>query len=747
MCIKNEYIEFIGRAVQLGRVQNLFGKTSAATRRDRMDKDIDDGSNCGQCRTPESVPDLYCSEVYKEVSIDTPASSSAWQFLDRGFHALKRGIRGNNDDNNDGGSTRRRIVESQNNQRVVLDVHGDGAGGEMSPVSSQNSNDEFQDSARNDNIYDFIHDTDSEQCRRFFEEQSTTVPYLRLCVKRADSIWRHVQRNPEANRRILHDSVRFEYTNKTSFTTQLSKLCRTLRSCEWYVVSVHDETPRTLEQHDHFRNIMRSKYENTDMFNEFLQEEDNTSRTCRSHTECDNDGAWLVQPTELDKGQCNVWISKTKIETLDGLSMQTEEITWPERGHYHILHPCNWTNRECKHHSRYFDVLARRDTSSTNAVSTYEHLFHTLLYLGTLPRFVAHTKMPSQDPRHSVLRAECILKAEVPKRTNTTESVEDGSAKNQNDLLGHGANEPSLSQIGTNLRNPGEDRSKSRDNSTKKLMRFILQYPCSPLENIMRTVTWDNSEFFTLIASDKQVQRSLFLANNRLIKFKFVDFEAYYASVDKPYWNAVHCNDILEYYYSIDESVRIAEELILYQSDDQHQYDATDEEKLKQFILDLFNVLEMRIPKVNTFYIISPPSAGKNFLLDAISSWYLNIGQIQNFNKYNNFPLMEAVNKRINIWNEPNIEPAAFDTVKMLLAGDPMKASVKYQSEQPLLRTPVLVMTNKKCFPSNQAFDDRMIKYTWKRAPQLRKYVKKLHPELWPVLVHKYLDMVYVDNK
>nr|QTZ83188.1 MAG: non-structural protein 1 [Motacilla cinerea Iteradensovirus] len=707
-----------------------------------MDKNIDDGSNRRECRTPDSVPDLYCAEVYKDESVDPPAGSSAWQFLDRGLHAIKRGIRGSDDGFT---TTRRRVIENEDNIRVVLDVHGDG--GEISPASSQNSNDEPQNSAGNDDIYDYIHDTESQLCRRFFEEQSTTIPYLRLCIKRADSIWKYIQRNPEANRRVLHDSVRFEYTNKSSFTTQLSKLCRTLRNCEWYVVSIHDETPRSTEDHDHFRNLMRKKYEDPEKFNEFLKDENNTSRVCRSHTECDNDGAWLVQPTELDKGQCNVWISKTKIETLNGLCMQTEEIAWPERGHYHIVHPCNWTNRECKHHSRYFDVSARRDSNATNAVSSYKHLFNTLLYLGTVPRFISHTKMPAQTPRHSVLRAECIQQTEVPKRANTTESLEDSVATDQDDMFRHGTNEPSTSQVGANLRNSGEERSKSRDNTTKKLMRFILQYPCSPLENIMRTITWENSEFFTLIASDKQVQRSLFLANNRLIKFKFIDFEAYYSSVNKAYWNAVHCNDILEYYYSIDESVQIAEELILYQSDDQHQYDATDEEKLKQFILNLFNVLEMRIPKVNTFYIISPPSAGKNFLLDAISSWYLNIGQIQNFNKYNNFPLMEAVNKRINIWNEPNIEPAAFDTVKMLLAGDPMKASVKYQSEQPLLRTPVLVMTNKKCFPSNQAFDDRMIKYTWKRAPQLRKYVKKLHPELWPVLVHKYLDMEYVDNK
>lgn len=220
----------------------------------------------------------------------------------------------------------------------------------------------------------------------------------------------------------------------------------------------------------------------------------------------------------------------------------------------------------------------------------------------------------------------------------------------------------------------------------------------------------------------------------------FDDFVNYYSTIQKSYWYAVATGPE-DYYYSPEESLTIVELLLKFQLDEEHHMEKSESECIQKFIQDLYDVLEKKLPKVNTFYIESPPSAGKNFLLDAVTSWYLNVGQIQNFNKYNNFPLMEAINRRVNVWNEPNIEPAAFDTVKMLLAGDPLKAAVKYQNEQFLLRTPVIVMTNKPCFPKNEMFTDRMIIYKWKRAVFLRKYVQKINPQVWPLLVNKYIKV------
>lgn len=65
--------------------------------------------------------------------------------------------------------------------------------------------------------------------------------------------------------------------------------------------------------------------------------------------------------------------------------------------------------------------------------------------------------------------------------------------------------------------------------------------------------------------------------------------------------------------------------------------------------------------------IVSPPSAGKNFFFDPVLSFYINRGTIRNFNRYTSFPLQDTVGRRILVWNEPNCESSAFDTVKKFL--------------------------------------------------------------------------------
>lgn len=52
-----------------------------------------------------------------------------------------------------------------------------------------------------------------------------------------------------------------------------------------------------------------------------------------------------------------------------------------------------------------------------------------------------------------------------------------------------------------------------------------------------------------------------------------------------------------------------------------------------------------------------------------------------NFNRIRSFPLMECVDRRIILWNEPVMEPSAIETLKMILGGDTTNAKVKYQCD------------------------------------------------------------------
>lgn len=92
-------------------------------------------------------------------------------------------------------------------------------------------------------------------------------------------------------------------------------------------------------------------------------------------------------------------------------------------------------------------------------------------------------------------------------------------------------------------------------------------------------------------------------------------------------------------------------------------------------------VLDRKILKRNCFFIESPPNAGKNLFFDAVCHYYFSFGQIGNFSKHTTFPLMECVDKRILLWNEPFCEPYAFETLKMLFGGDTLNVNVKYEND------------------------------------------------------------------
>ena len=62
-------------------------------------------------------------------------------------------------------------------------------------------------------------------------------------------------------------------------------------------------------------------------------------------------------------------------------------------------------------------------------------------------------------------------------------------------------------------------------------------------------------------------------------------------------------------------------------------------------------------------FIEGTPNSGKNYFFDCIIHYFLNFGQLGNFNKFCNCPFQECVNKRIILWNEPQMEASASETL------------------------------------------------------------------------------------
>lgn len=137
-------------------------------------------------------------------------------------------------------------------------------------------------------------------------------------------------------------------------------------------------------------------------------------------------------------------------------------------------------------------------------------------------------------------------------------------------------------------------------------------------------------------------------------------------------------------------------------------------------------------------FILSPPNAGKNFFFDAVIHYFLNFGQLGNFNKYNSFPMQECVNKRIILWNEPVLEASAVETLKTIFGGDTANAKVKYQNDAIITRTPVIVLSNNDVFPKDEAFRSRIISYEWRACDDLKKLKKKPWPLAFYTLLEEY---------
>lgn len=271
-----------------------------------------------------------------------------------------------------------------------------------------------------------------------------------------------------------------------------------------------------------------------------------------------------------------------------------------------------------------------------------------------------------------------------------------------------------------------QERSKGH-----RLLDWIREHPTAPLKHILSTKHWYNSPYKFWSKQNVTLNVCFNLRSMELINQSTKQLYQFYSTLEHGnlLFNSPN-EDLSSYYYNVEESTKIMVDLIEYQME--------HEDEVKAFLSNLYKVCEKVIPKRNSFFVCSPPNAGKNFFFDSILHYYLNFGQIGNFNKYCSFPLMECVNRRIILWNEPSAEPSAFETLKCIFGGDTCNVKVKYQDDAVLSRTPVIILSNNDIFPNDEAFRVRMFTYKWKACEWLRDHKKKIHPLAWPHLLMYY---------
>lgn len=101
-------------------------------------------------------------------------------------------------------------------------------------------------------------------------------------------------------------------------------------------------------------------------------------------------------------------------------------------------------------------------------------------------------------------------------------------------------------------------------------------------------------------------------------------------------------------------------------------------------------------------------------MFDAVKTFYLKTGQMGNFNRNTSFPFQDCDSRRVILWNEPNIEHSAYETVMMLLGGDTLSVNKRYEDCVEIYRTPVIMLTNNEVLSREAHWTDKCFFYKWK---------------------------------
>lgn len=158
-----------------------------------------------------------------------------------------------------------------------------------------------------------------------------------------------------------------------------------------------------------------------------------------------------------------------------------------------------------------------------------------------------------------------------------------------------------------------------------------------------------------------------------------------------------------------------------------------------QFFKAVFDIMDKKLPKINTLLLKGPANAGKTLICESIAracTFYCNI---QQFSKGKTFIFMDAVGKRCCMINEPRITDEHAEVLKNVLEGAATHVDVKFQSGQMLQRTPVVVATNHDLSMylqftkhiNEEAYRSRMIRYELKTFDELKECKYAFHPGVW----------------
>lgn len=294
---------------------------------------------------------------------------------------------------------------------------------------------------------------------------------------------------------------------------------------------------------------------------------------------------------------------------------------------------------------------------------------------------------------------------------------------------GSGKRYPSQGGVGEN----SGDRYKKKkrfgidDAIVQEILNLLNTVVITPPTQIMSTHYWDDHiDLQNLPVNDKDVCLAFQRWNKKLCGWTIKNFLEFYAEPRTYLFQDIfHSGNV---YYGVEESVTHVSNLL------ENSFG-----NVSQFLQDLVDVIDRRIPKVNTIEVIAPPSTGKTWFFDMICDFFINVGHLKNMNRYSQFPFQDCTQRRIILWNEPNCHSEFLDTLKTVYGGDRCPAAIKCKDDAVIYRTPLIVTSNNAVFPTCDALNARRKKYEmqpWRNLKEVGE--KKPTPLCIGKLLEKY---------
>lgn len=286
-------------------------------------------------------------------------------------------------------------------------------------------------------------------------------------------------------------------------------------------------------------------------------------------------------------------------------------------------------------------------------------------------------------------------------------------------------------------------KRKKKESLSDIIYRKLRVINCSPLKDFHRTSGWFED---SLLRSLKPTREEVLIAYNRLtfevmgrsLREFSILYDVQKDNVDEDsrfHFGSLKRAKFHEFYYSKSESLVWLKKLLIWQyAPDSIEKTGKVVDKLWKhnvfgFVKWLIQFLDGEHGKKNTWYIVSPPNAGKTFFCDVIAHYLLSAAHLKHWNRTNGFPLEELEGARIAFWNEPNFDSGNIPEMLKLLGGDNLSVAIKYQRPSTVQNVPIIVTSNYLKFPNTPEFIERITYHRWTQCDILIEVDKKrLHP-------------------